>query len=384
MRIFDSSDSQIDAYLSVLPLRRSIVQVCRLWHKTGTKLLYASFHGTRPKAKRLRHRLAAFAHVLVARPHLGLLVKRLSLQWCPTVTDNELIIRHCPNAINFYSRWVNIRIRNSPWMRSFPESLRNLEASVDGVDPAEVMRILFTLPNLEALHMWDFGEAERSSQYPHLRFPFLRQLTLYFETPKVIKSWVPVLSNLDAPKLVAFKTDMGKVSSAVTSFPRDIWERLTYFGSHMKAHRYIQPTYLLNLPHLHLYLEENQTLPKLRRCFPFHQLETLTLSLAHMRYEHVTGWEPYIRQLFAFPLNTQLMPSLRVLEFDWCIGGLEAYVKRQASHKAVLSKFLISLGSLAVQVEKRGVCFLEVRESMIYHTATLMQDVVAACKKQLL
>lgn len=371
------------AYLFVLPLRRSIVEVCRLWYKIGTKLLYASFWGRSSGSK--YHRLAAFAHVLVARPHLGRFVKRLDLPWNPTVTDNELIIRHCPNAIILSTSWCDVRAENFPWVRSLPESLRSLEASVESVETAEIIRILFTLPNLETLSMSSFGEAGPSSQYPHLRFPALRQLTLFFERPRIIKSWAPILSNFHAPKLTAFRTDMGKVSSAVTSFPRDSWERLTYFGAYYKGYRYITSTHFLNLRHLHLYVDstEGQTLPKLKQNFPFHQLEILTLCLKLIHCIDVTEWRSHTRQLLAFPLDPHSMPSLRVLELDWWEGGLEATVKRHASHKDVMSKFLISLGSLAMQAEKRGVCFLEVREGAIYHTPTSMRDVVAACKKQL-
>ena len=386
IRIYASSYPQLEAYHSVLPLRRSIVEVCRLWHKIGTNLLYASFHYKCPNPEEPSYRLAAFAHVLVACPHLGRLVKRLTVWWSPTITDNELIIRHCPNAIILSASRVNSRYPGSPWIRSLPESIRTLEAGVNGVETADLMRILYSLPNLESLRLWDFGDAGCSSQYPRLRFPALRQLTLEFDVwnPKPIKSWVPILSNLDAPRLTAFRTNMGRLGSAVSSFPRDIWERLTYLGACWKGYRYIKSTYLLNLQHLYLHVEENQTLPKLRQHFPFHQLEILTLSLVHMRLVDVTEWKTYFQQLLAFPLDTQMMPSLRVLELDWRIGGLEAFVKCQASRKDVLSRFLISLGSLAVQLEKRGVRCLEVQEGDVYHTPTLIQDVVAACKKQLL
>ena len=388
IRVYPSSFPQLEAYHSVLPLRRSIVEVCRLWNKIGTNLLYASFHSKYPNPEKPSYRLAAFAHVLVACPHLGRLVKRLSVWWSPTITDNELIIRHCPNAIIISAWRINLRYPGSPWIRSLPESIRTLEAGASGVETADLMRILYSLPNLESLRLWDFGFVDERcfSQYPHLRFPALTQLILEFNdrNPKPIKSWVPILSNLDAPRLTAFETNIGKLESAVSSCPRDIWERLTFLGAYWKGYRYIKSTYLLNLQHLHLYVEENQTLPKLRQHFPFHQLEIMTLSLMHMRFVHVTEWETYFQQLMAFPLDTQMMPSLRVLELDWCIGSLEAFVKRLESHKDVMSKFLITLGPLAVQLEKRGVRFIEVHGFDVYHTPTLMQDVVAACKRQLL
>jgi len=263
MGILYFKDLQAQAYFSVLPLRRTIVEVCQLWHKIGTKLLYASFHCTTLESEESSYRLAAFAHVLVARPHLGRLVKRLALPWSPTVTDIELIIRHCPNAIIFSSLWAGLPALSLPWVRSLPESLRGLEANVGGMEVAEIMRILFTLPNLELLRMWNFGKAEGPSRYPRLRFPALRVLFLLFDTPKTIKSWVPILSNMDAPKLTALCTDIGKLSCAASSFPRDIWERITYLAAREKGYRYIRHTYLLNLKHLHLPVEENHTLQKL-------------------------------------------------------------------------------------------------------------------------
>ncbi len=383
MTIFASSYPQMETYHSILPLRRSIVEVCRLWYKIGTKLLYASFHCTRPKSEEPSRRLAAFAHVLVARPHLGHLVKRLSVWWSPTVTDNELIIRHCPNAIIFSSYQVNSCTLSSPWVRSLPGSLRSLEANVKSVETAEIMRILYSLPDLESLHLLGLGEAGSTSQYPHLAFPALKELTLTFYDPKLIKSWLPILSGLDAPELIAFTTNLGSLGSAVSSFPRDIWERITHLRVFAKGYRYIRSTHLLNLRYLHLDLEEDQVFPKLQRSFPFHQLEILTLSLVHIRFIDVTEWRPYIRKLLAFPLDTKMMPSLRILELEWRDGCIEASVTRRASHKDVLSKFLISLGSLAVQAEKRGVCFLELRPG-IFNTPMLIQDVVAACKKQVL
>ena len=383
-RVFAESHPQFGTYHSILPLRRSITEVCRLWNKIGTKLLYASFHCARPKSEEPSHRLAAFAHVLVARPHLGRLVKRLSVWWSPTVTDNELIIRHCPNAIIFSSFLVHSSTLSSPWVRSLPACLQSLEADVNGVETVKIMRILFTLPNLESLHLWSIGDAGSTSQYPHLGFPALRELALDFEDPKVIKSWVPILSTLDAPKLTAFTSHIGRLGSAVSSFPRDIWERLTYFGAPAKGYRYIKSTHFLNLRNLSLDIEENQFLPKLQKHFPFHQLETLTLFLIHIQIVNVIEWRDYIRNLLAFPLDTQMMPALRNLELEWRGGGIEASVKRQVSHKDVLSKFLISLGSLAVQAEKRGVRFFEVRQREIFQTHTLIQDVVAACKELIL
>ena len=384
MRIFAASYPQMETYHSILPLRRTIVEVCRLWYKIGTKLLYASFHYTRPKSEEPSRRLAAFAHVLVARPHLGRLVKRLSVWWSPTVTDNELIIRHCPNTIIFSSYQADSSTLCSPWVRSLPESLRCLEANVNTVETAEIMRILYAAPNLESLYLWQLAEAGSTSQYPHLGFPALRQLCLYFSDPKVIKSWLPILSSIDAPKLIAFTTNLGSLGSAVSSFPRDIWERIAYLGVSAKGYRYIRSTHLLSLQYLNLDLEEGQVLTKLQINFPFHQLESLTLCLIHIHLVDVREWRPYIRKLLEFPLDTKMMPSLRILELEWMDGGIEASVARRASHKDVLSKFLISLGSLAVQAEKRDVCFLEHRESMIFHTRTLIQDVVAACKKQVL
>ena len=383
-RVFAGSYPQFETYDSILPLRRSITEVCRLWYKIGTKLLYASFRCARPKSEEPSHRLAAFAHVLVARPHLGRLVKRLSVWWSPTITDNELIIRHCPNAIIFSSFLLHSSTPSSPWVRSLPERLRCLKAHVNGVETVKIMRILFTLPNLESLSLWDIGEAGSTSEYPHLGFPALRELYLIFVDPKVIKSWVPILSSLDAPKLTSFTSQIGSLGSAVSSFPRDIWERLTYFGALMKGYRCIKSSHLLNLRHLALQVEENQVLPKLQKHFPFHQLETLTLYHVHIHVMDVTEWRHYIRELLAFPLDSQMMPALRILELEWRGGGIEASVKRQVSHKDVLSKFLISLGSLALQAEKRGIYFFEIRDCVTFRAHILIQDVVAACKKQVL
>jgi len=381
MGVFCSS-FQEEAWHSVLPLRRSIVKVCRLWHKIGTKLLYASFHEYCNSEESI-HRLAAFAHVLLARPYLGRLVKRLSLRWCPTITDNELIIRHCPNAIIFTS-FCGAPV--AQWVRSLPECLRGLDASFSGMEMVEVMRILFTLPNLESLHLWGLEGEESPLQYPRLRFPALRLLTLFFPNPRAMKSWTPILTNLDAPALTALSTNIGALSSAVSLFPRDIWGRITYLGVFFKGYRYVKSTYLVNLHHLRLpiVIDEYQTLPKLQKHFPFHQLEMLTLRVSCRYSVDMSEWEPFIRKVLAFPLDTQMMPSLRVLELDWWDQSFEAFVKRHASHRDVVNKFLTSLGSIAVRFEKRGVRLLEVNGGAVQHTPVPIQETVAACRKYVL
>lgn len=376
-------------YGSALPLRRSIVEVCRLWHKIGMKLLYASFYcGGKPG-----YRLAAFAHVLVARPDLGRLVKRLGLRWSPTITDSELIIRHCPNAIIFSSFCVLPRALSSRWVRSLPESLRGLEVTINGIEMDEIIRILFTLPNLESLHMCGFWEHQfplqhpslHLSPYPRLHLLALRLLTLVFESRRAVQNWIPFLTNLDAPKLTVLNTDIGMLSNAVTSFPRDIWERITYLKVNWKSYRYIKSTYLLNLHHLDLALGEEQTLPKLLKQFPFHQLEKLTLCFMALKLQDVTEWEPFIRRVLGFPLDPKRMPSLRVLELDWrgSDGDFENSVKCEASHAVTMGKFLACLGSFATQFEKRGVQVLELRRIGGYNTPVLIQEVISACKKHI-
>ena len=79
-----------------------------------------------------------------------------------------------------------------------------------------------------------------------------------------------------------------------------------------------------------------------------------------------------------------MIPSLRVLELDWRNEGFEASVKRHASHRDVVNKFLTSLGSIAVRFEKRGVRLLEVQGNAVQHTPALIQEIVAACKKYVL
>jgi hypothetical protein len=391
MGIFCPSDNQLEAHHAVLALRRSIVRVCRAWHTSGTKLLYASFYSFPLYSNDVSYRLAAFARVLVARPHFGCFVRRLCLLWSPTVTDNALVLRHCPNAIIFSSLGpTSPSSRSSLWMRALPASLRSLEANVAGITMTEIMRILLTLPTLELLSMSGFGEETNTPpppppppSYPRLRFPVLRFLTLWFITQKAIKSWVPVLSTLDAPRLVALNTDLGKLGSAVTAYSR-ILEQITYLGVEVKSYCYFRPVFLRNLHHLAIPVERQLPLPKLQKYYPFRQLERLTLVLLYMRVMDVEEWKPFMRQLLAFPLDTRMMPSLRVLELDWRHGGIEASVKHRASHKDIVRKFLISLGSLAEQVEKRGVCFLEIEEGAVYYTPTLIQEVVAVCKKHVL
>jgi hypothetical protein len=252
----------------------------------------------------------------------------------------------------------------------------------------EVMRILFMLPNLESLYMWDFEKEQSASQYPRLHLPALKLLGLYFRDRTIMKAWIPLLISLDAPNLTVLGTNMGCLSSAVSSFPRDIWGRLTYLRVSWKSFRYIKSDYLSNLHHLSFSIGENDTLPKFQENFPFKQLETLTLSLVLADLPDVTDWKPFIIRVLAFPLDTKKMPSLRALELIWKNGGFEASVKLQASHAAVMNTFLTSLSSLAIQFEKRGVQFLELRGGDVYGTPygtpVLIQEAISACKEHIL
>src|SRR5258708_32869591 len=80
--LFASWDTlQKKAYRVVLALRRTIVQVSRLWWQIGCEVLYASFYDTPHHHHTPMRALDHFERSLSSRPALGRFVKRLGLTW---------------------------------------------------------------------------------------------------------------------------------------------------------------------------------------------------------------------------------------------------------------------------------------------------------------
>src|SRR5258707_1368431 len=176
--LFCSYDEhQITAWEKVLPDRLNITQVCHRWYQIGVEFLYGSFHLSRGKDhSHQTHLMSLFRAVLEARPEIGHLVKRLSLNLDRGDNrDRVALISLCPNVIIFSSLRVYTSTRK--WWDSapFPSSLRHFDASVSGPTWATVVAVLNDLPSLEVLHLYFIGPSPlRDSDYPPLSLPALR------------------------------------------------------------------------------------------------------------------------------------------------------------------------------------------------------------------
>src|SRR5258708_38933106 len=99
--LFASCDTlQMQAYEEVLPLRRTIVQVSRLWWQIGCEVLYASFYDAVVPHHTPTSAFDHFERSLSSRPALGRLVKRLALTWPRKGYSSKLnhVLQLCPNA----------------------------------------------------------------------------------------------------------------------------------------------------------------------------------------------------------------------------------------------------------------------------------------------
>jgi len=206
--LFTSWDAlQLRAYKAVLPLRRAIVQVSRLWWQIGTEVLYASFHETTPPYYSQTQSLDHFERSLLSRPALGRHIKRLALRWphkgSPSKIDHTLQL--CPNTriLSFY-RVMDPAVYGPLEPRILVNHVRVFDAAISDLSQKCIVHVLSSLPNVEVLHLSGLKRGDEESRYHGtLRLPLVHFLSLSFNSDQAIEYWTPLLSTADIPRLTS-------------------------------------------------------------------------------------------------------------------------------------------------------------------------------------
>ena len=365
---------QWKAHRVVLPLRRTIVQVSRLWWEVGSEVLYASFHETELYHHPPMSALDYFERSLLSRPAFGRFVKRLALRW-PRKRDSSQIdhvLQLCPNTLilSFYYADASYRC---PWEPSILfDHVRILDASVYGLSQKVLVQMLSSLLGLEILHLSGLERGlEESRCDGTLRLPSVRLLSLSFKDQQGIEYWTPLFSTTDLPRLTSFSMNPGR---APLPFPIDIWRRITSFRYFIGIHDALTPEFFRSLAPLHWGIGA-QSLEGQQGHSPFHRLHHLTISSCGIPYNSVRKWKQIAEGYLALPLNRSEMPLLRVLELEWGPYGIHGNFILMSEHRQYMS-FLHYLESATLEFERLGVQFQEVYERNIYCMSTPMSDVI--------
>ena len=373
--MFTSWDSlQWRAYKDVLPLRRAIVQVSRLWWEVGTEVLYASFHETALHQNTPMRALDHFERSLLSRPAFGRFVKRLAMTWSHKRYAGQIdhVLQLCPNTL-ILSLYHSIASYRCPWEPTIlPGHVRIFDASVHSFGQKEVVQVISSLPSLEILHLSGLERGPEESRYHGtLRLPLVRLLSLTFQDQDGIEYWTPLLSATDLPRLTSFSTNPGSTS---LPFPIDIWQRITFFRCFVGRHDALKPEFLRSLTHLH-WGTGAQPLRTQQSYFPLHQLHHLTITTWIIPYTSVGKWKGIAEGFLALPLSRSEMPLLRVLALEWGAHGIHGDSIPKSKHRLYLS-FLDYLEFVTLEFEQLGVQFQEVYEGDIYRTPTPIKDVI--------
>jgi len=373
--LFTSWDSlQERTYLLVLPLRRTIVQVSRLWWEIGSEVLYASFYGV----SRFNHiptgTLDHFERSLSSRPALGRFVKRLALNRPRKGYSNKIdhVIQLCPNTLILSFYYISPAYQGF-WQPTILNShVRILDASVHGLRQKEIVQVISSLLGLEILHLAGLERGpEESRHHGTLRLPLVRLLSLSFEGQKGMEYWTPLLSTADLPRLTSLASNLGTAS---LPFAIDTLHRITFFKCLFGRYDALKPEIFRSLTRLHVGIEE-QPLRDQQSHFPFHQLHHLTIFCWETAYKPVSQWKQVVDGFLALPLSRSEMPLLRVLELEWEEHGIQNGSIRISEHGPYLS-FLDYLESSALEFERLGVQFQEGYRGNIYLIPTPMKDVI--------
>jgi len=377
--LFTSWDTiQLTAHRGVLPLRRAIVQVSRLWWQIGSEVLYASFHETTYYYFSHSHSLDHFERSLLSRPALGCHIKRLALQWphkgSPSKIDH--ILQLCPNTqiLSFY-REEDPDLR-APWKpRILVNHVRFFDADVYGFSQKCIVHMLSSLPNVEVLHLTGLCAGDEESRYHgSLRLPLVHFLSLSSygveEVDEGFEYWTPLLSTADIPRLTSLSTDLGGAS---LPFSIDVWQRITFFNLFLGACSALKPEIFRSLTHLQLELKA-KPLRHQQSHFPFHQLTHLTI-LYHSVQHCVSQWKQNVEVFLALE-----MPLLRVIELGWGKYGISDSHNLARGQGRYVEVFLDYLESSAHKFEQVGIQFQEVYTEDIYRVPIPIKDVIKSTR----
>jgi len=347
---------QVHAYKAVLPLRRAIVQVSRLWWQIGTEVLYTSFHESRSYQSRTQA-LDHLERSLLSRPALGCFIKRLGLRRPRKGSSSQIdhILQLCPNT-RILSFYYTDPALHGPWEpRILVNHVRIFDAVANSLSQKCIVHMLSSLPNLEILHLSGLKSGgEESRHHGTLRLPFVHYLSLTFYNDKAVEYWTPLLSTADIPRLTSLSMNLGGAS---LPFSIRVWRRITFFNTLPGAYSALKPEIFRSLTHLQLELEE-QPFTHQQGHFPFHQLSHLTILYRLIEHDRVHQWKQTAGVILA--LNWSEMPLLRVVGLQWGHYGIYSSLIWALGKEPYFEEFLDYLESSAHRFEQGGVQFQEV------------------------
>ena len=368
---------QILAFEAVLPLRRTIIHVSRRFYQIGAEVLYTTFHANTGVLKYPNRRLSRFSDLLVSRPELGRFVKRLSLQWSDENEEkNYRIISRCPHVTIFSSFLPITGIGDVPWWRrGLPKTIRCFDAVVLSVPMKDVMALLEMLPHLEMLLLYNLqGD---SILHPPVRLSALRFLGVYAQN----NEWYPpLLSTMRLPRLVALATNLGGVDAGL-SLPLEVWRRLVHFEPSLRFYNGLRADYFHNLRSLYLTVEPDSEINNELhlRCFPFGQIEHLTLRICPF-FLAFTNWDKIIERVTVLPLDVETMPKLKLFQLAWGFKGIHVEHYKYPSCVVGKDRFIQCLETAVTNFEQRGVLSVEIDTQEICPGYQPVRDALTACK----
>ena len=363
--------AQRSAYKVVLPLRRTIVQVSRVWWEVGTEVLYGTFCDMVYPTTRALDR---FERSLSSRPALARFVKRFALSW-PHKSDSgqiNRVLQLCPNTF-ILKLYYSVLHYHCIWEPTILTShIRILDANLRSVSQKEVFQLLSSLPGLEILCLTGLQRGSEDSRYNGtLRLSLVRILSLSCRDKRGLEYWAPLFSTADLPHLTSFSMNLG---SALLPLSIDTWRRITFFRCPIEICGALKPEIFRSLTHLH-WATCAQTLRGQQIHFPFHQLHRLTISFLVISYTPVSNWKQTAEESFALPLTRSEMPLLRLLELEWGADGIQGAFMSLPEHRQHLS-FVDYLESAALEFERLGVQFQEIYQGSIHRIPTPVKDVI--------
>jgi hypothetical protein len=349
---------QVRASETVLPLRRTIVQVSRRFYQIGTEVLYTSFHIDPHLSRNPDRKLSLFSDLLASRPELGRFVKRLSLIRLDRHEErNYRIISRCPNVETFSSLLDSGDIGYWPWwQRGLSNTIRNLEAGVHRVPMEDVLSILEMLPHLEILHL--SGLTEYSIPHRAVCLSALRFLTIYINPfYRDINSNLPRLLPIQLPCLTTLVTNVGRVY-ATLFLPLDVWGQLEYLQVDTRYWLELRSEHFHSLHHLDLIIGSG-SVHRWLDYFPFHQLVYLKLRAISNFLDDLDAWQQQVEQLVVLPLDTEAMPMLRFFDMEWSYSSIYENYHLHLRSAEGRDLFIQYIETLVTRFEQRGVIFVE-------------------------
>ena len=369
--LFCSYDElQSQAFEVVLPLRRTLVLVSRLFYQIGAEVLYTTFHANAQHLTYPDRRLLLFSDLLVSRPELGRFVRRLSLRWSARDEEkNYRIISHCPNVMVFSSFIHRYDVGHVPWWsRGLPRTIRSFDADVLNIPIKDILRLLEMLPYLEILHLWNMQVAAPIPPAPAC-LPALRILSVYPAQDDDVEACIPVFLTIQLPCLTALATNVGAVD-ARRSFPLEVWRRLEYFNSDYRSCMGLHPNYFHNLRSLYLAIGRGCIEPYLQ-CFPLRQLECLTLQID----------SPWLDRVMVLPLDAEAMPMLKLFQLVMESNDIYAKYRWYQGIPEARKRLIGYFEWLVRRFEQRGVLFVETHKREICPGYQDVRSILAACKQ---